>query len=337
MTMHCRPRLATGNLAMLVAALVGLASCGRIRLEPAGGGPDAISPADAEVSPDTGAADARVPADAPAPCVWTAFGKPGRAFGIEGDDDWLGSVSEDGVTLVVDRYSFETLNDLFIAGRSSAGEPFGTAVAIDELNSAAQDSTGVLLRGGLEIYFASGREPTPSSGLWRASRATADGAFEPPSPVEELNAGGDAHEHTLTPDGLTVYFTSTRPGSASSDIWFAERSGPDAPFSKPQLVPELNTDSVERAPGISADGLEIFFASERPDGIGELDLWRATRPSLDQPFGPPENVTELNTANDEVFPRLSADGSILYFNYDTETAGDLNADVWEARRQCLRP
>jgi hypothetical protein len=41
--------------------------------------------------------------------------------------------------------------------------------------------------------------------------------------------------------------------------------------------------------------------------------------------------------NDEVFPRLSADGATLYFNYDTETAGDLNADVWEARRQCLDP
>ena len=337
MTTHCCPRFATGNLAMLLAALVGLASCGTLRLEPHDDAPDATTPGDAEASLDTGAtpADAGGSADAPPPCVWSAFGQPSRAFGIVGDDDWLGSVSEDGKTLVIDRY-LDTLNDLFIARRSSVDEPFGTAVAIDELNSGAQDSTGVLVRGGLEIYFSSGREPTPFSGLWRSSRATADGVFEVPTPVEELN-GGDGSEHTLTPDGLLVYFLSTRSGSASGDIWFAERSGPDEPFSEPRPATELNSDSDERGPGISADGLEIFFASERPGGIGELDLWRASRPSLDQPFGPPENVTGLNTVNDEVFPRLSADGSILYFNYDTETGGDLDADVWEARRQCTRP
>lgn len=335
--MHCCPRVATGNLVMLVGVLVGLASCGRVRLDPGDDTPDAIIPLDAEGSPDTGSTpvDAQGAADASGPCVWSAFGEPRRVFGIVGDDDWLGSVSEDGKTLIVDRYFLETQNDLFITRRSSVGNPFDTAVAVDELNSAAQDSTGVLVRGGLEIYFSSGREPTPFSGLWRASRATADGVFEVPTQVEELNVGGDASEQTLTPDGLIVYFTSARPGSSSADIWFAVRSGPDALFSAPQLAAELNSDAVDRGPGISADGLEIFFSSERPGGAGELDLWRATRPSLDQPFGPPENVAELNTINDEVFPRLSGDGSTLYFNYDTETSGDLNADVWEARRECL--
>lgn len=336
MTTHCCSRLVTANLALLCAALVGLASCGRLRLEPVDDAPDATTPVDAVIAPDTGAVpgDARVPPDASGPCVWSAFGQPIRVFGIQGDDDWLGSVSEDGRTLIVDRY-LATQNDLFIARRSSVDQPFGTAVAIDELNSEAQDSTGALLGGGLEIYFSSGREPTPFSGVWRASRATADGVFGVATQVEELNAGGDASEQTLTPDGLLVYFTSTRPGSFGADLWFAERSGPDDPFSEPRLAAELNTDLEDRGPGISADGLEIFFSSERPGGAGELDLWRATRPSRDQPFGPPENVAELNTVNDEVYPRLSADGSILYFNYDTETAGDLDANVWEARRQCL--
>lgn len=336
MTTHCCPRLVTANLTLLLVALVGLASCGRLRLEPVDDAPDATTPVDAVIAPDSGTlpGDARVPPDASGPCVWSAFGQPNRAFGIEGDDDWLGSVSEDGKTLIIDRY-LANLNDLFIARRSSVDLPFGTAVAIDELNTAAQDSTGVLLRGGLEIYFSSGREPTPFSGVWRASRATADGVFGAATQVEELNAGGDASEQTLTSDGLLIYFTSARSGSSSADVWFAERSGLNEPFSEPRLAAELNTDSTDRGPGISADGLEIFFSSDRPGGAGELDLWRATRPSRDQPFGPPENVAEVNTINDEVYPRLSADGSILYLNYDTETGGDLDADVWEARRQCL--
>jgi hypothetical protein len=302
-----------------------------------------VSP-DAAASPDAGAApadarsptDAGVPPDARGPCVFTAFDPPTRLFGIDFDDDWLGSVSGDGQTLVVDRFQ-DTLNDLFIARRSSVNEPFGDAVPLDELNTAARESTATLLAGGLEIYFASDRDPTLSSGLWRASRQTADGVFDTPVPVDELNAGGDLDEQMVTPDGLAVYFSSTRPGSAfgGRNVWFAERASRDQPFSDPRPVDELNSNANDRAPGISADGLEIFFTSNRANGTGELDIWRATRASVDQPFGPPENVVELNTATDEIYPRLSPDGTILYFNYDTETAGGRNADVWEARRQCV--
>lgn len=341
---RCCPRPATANLAMLVTALAGLASCGKVRLDPIEDVPDATVAADAAAPLDTGAApadarppmDAGAPADARAACAWTAFGQPSPVFGIDVDDDWLGSVSEDGNTVVVDRF-LATLNDLFIAGRSSATEPFGDAVALDELNTAARESTGTLLGGGLEIYFASDREPTLTSGLWRASRATADGVFDTPVQVEEINAGGSVDEHLVTLDGLGVYFSSTRAGSAFAgrNIWFAARPTPDAPFSDPRPLDELNSDTQDRAPGVSADGLEIFVTSNRTGGSGQLDLWRATRASVDQPFGPPENVVELNTANDEIYPRLSADGSILYFNYDTETNGGRNADVWEARRQCV--
>lgn len=323
-----------------MAALASLASCGKIRLDPIAEIPDATVSGDAASTPDTGAApaDARPPRDAQPPCVWTPFEPPTRLFGIPDDDDWLGSLSEDGKRLVFDRFS-DTLNDLFITEREPSNTSFGPGVPLDELNTPARDATGTLLFGGLEIYFSSDRQPTPSSGLWWASRATADAVFDPPVQVEELNAGGNLDEHVLTPDGLSVYFTSTRAGSefGSRNIWFAERASRDEPFSPPRPLDELNSDAIERAPGISADGLEIIFSSERAGGRGELDLWRATRASVDQPFGPPEPVVELNTINDEVYARLSADGSSLYFNYDTETNGDLNADVWEARRTCVAP
>ncbi|HWN70182.1 MAG TPA: hypothetical protein VNM90_21230 [Haliangium sp.] len=339
-TRRC-PVPAPAHLAMLVAALASLASCGKVRLDPLDDAPDGAVSADAAAPHDSGGGlvDARSPtdpADARAACVWTAFEPPARLFGIPDDDDWLGSVSDDGNTVVVDRY-FSTLNDLFIARRAAINEPFGDAVAVDELNTPARDATGTLLAGGLEIYFSSDRAPTTSSGLWWASRATADGVFDTPVQIAELNAGGDLTEHALTPDGLAVYFTSTRAGSAfgGRNIWFAERPDRDQPFSAPRPLDELNSDANDRAPGISADGLEIFVSSERAGGSGALDLWRATRASLDKPFGPPESVVELNTSNDETYPRLSADGSVLYFNYDTNIAGNLNADVWEARRKCI--
>jgi hypothetical protein len=345
MSTRCRPGPATANLVTLVAALATLASCGKVRLEPSADAPDAAVSPDAAASPDAGAtptdarspADAGPPADAPVPCVFTAFDPPTLLFGIDVDDDWLGSVSGDARTLVIDRFQ-DTLNDLFIASRSSVSAPFGDAMPLDELNTAARESTGTLLADGLEIYFASDRAPTTSSGLWRASRQTVDDSFDTPVPVEELNAG-HLDEHVVTPDGLAVYFTSTRPGSdfGGRNIWFAERPSRDQPFSDPRPLDELNSSANDRAPGISADGREIFFTSNRANGAGELDIWRATRAGVDQPFGPPENVVELNTTNDEIYPRLSPDGSTLYFNYATETAGGSNADVWQARRTCVAP
>lgn len=326
---RCHHVAAAWCSAWLLAVLVPVAACGEVKLERM---VDASTP----VPPDD--ASTPVPPDAGAACVWTAFGPPIRVFGIEGDDDWLGSVSADGKALVFDRYFETTLNDIFVATRSSVDVPFGAAMPIDELNTPDVDATAALVAGGLEIYFASERMPTPFMGLWRAQRAAADGAFQAPTPVEEVNAGGDVGEPSLTPDGLVIYFDSTRSGAAGGrDIWFAERPSPDAPFSPPQPVNALNTTASERAPGISADRLEIFFASNRPGGSGQLDIWHATRASVDEPFGPPRNVVELSSAADDVYPRLSADGSILYFNHDTALSGGRDADVWEARRQCIAP
>ena len=344
MSTRCCPRPATAYLVTLVAALASLASCGKVRLEPIADVPDATVSGDAAAVPDTGVApadagsprDAGSPADAGGPCVFTTFDPPTRVFGIDVDDDWLGSVSGDGKSLVIDRFQ-DTLNDLFIAGRSSVNEPFGEAVPLDELNTAAREASGTLAGDGLEIFFASDRAPYTAPHLWRATRATADGLFGPSVEVAELNAGGNVEEHVVTRDGLGIYFSSGRAGSAfgARNIWFADRPSRDAPFSEPRPLDELNSGATDRAPGISADGLEIFFTSNRANGSGQLDIWRATRASVAEPFGPPENVVELNTPNDDIYPRLSADGSTLYFNYDTETNGGRDADVWEARRQCI--
>jgi hypothetical protein len=334
MSKLCRHSLISWLLSALIGVtLVGVASCGRATLSD---DTDAMVSGDAQAPSDTGVVggDAQGSSDANGPCFWTAFDPPERVFGVAVDDDWLGSVSAEGTALIFDRFE-DTLNNLYIATRASVDQPFGDAVPISELNTAAREYGGTLMPGGLELYFVSDRDPTPFTGLWRATRATPDGLFDVVAPVAELHVGGDVLDASVTPDGLAVYFSSARAGGR--DLWFAERLARDVPFSEPQPLSEINTGSPEQSPGISADRLELFFVSDRLGGAGELDVWRATRVRVDQPFGRAENVGELNTGNDDVSPSLSADGSILYFNRDTETNGGLDADVWEARRQCVVP
>jgi Tol biopolymer transport system component len=139
---------------------------------------------------------------------------------------------------------------------------------------------------------------------------------------------------SLTPDGLVLYFASDRiGGSGGADLWIASRAGADAHFSPPHnLGPNVNSGANESAPDIAADGLALFFDSDRPDGFGSYDLWIALRTRLDEPFGVPANLgAGVNTAASEGHPHLSPDGLTLYFQRrGTAATGDV--DIWMATR-----
>jgi hypothetical protein len=57
-------------------------------------------------------------------------------------------------------------------------------------------------------------------------------------------------------------------------------------------------------------------------------MYVATRSTASEPFGTPVPVTELNTANDDDDPWLSADGHILLMTSDRSG----NYEIYEARR-----
>jgi len=43
------------------------------------------------------------------------------------------------------------------------------------------------------------------------------------------------------------------------------------------LGPTVNSSSHDSAPSISADGLTLFFDSDRPGGHGGIDIWITTQ------------------------------------------------------------
>ena len=45
------------------------------------------------------------------------------------------------------------------------------------------------------------------------------------------------------------------------------------------LGPELNSSARDEEPGISADGLELYYCSLRSGGHGGYDMWVSTRPT----------------------------------------------------------
>lgn len=77
--------------------------------------------------------------------------------------------------------------------------------------------------------------------------------------------------------------------------------------------PELNTPDMDGCPIQSPDGLSLYMASNRPGGIGLLDIWVARRPNRHAPWGAPENLREpVNSAADDFCPTPIRGGGLFF-------------------------
>lgn len=98
------------------------------------------------------------------------------------------------------------------------------------------------------------------------------------------------------------------------------------------LGPVVNSAMRDDNPTLSADQLSLYFASDRPGGVGGIDIWVTRRASRESPWEPPVNVgPPVNTVHHDAAPSLSADGHLLFFQ--SNRPGTLGSfDVWVARR-----
>ena len=109
----------------------------------------------------------------------------------------------------------------------------------------------------------------------------------------------------------------------------------DYTFGTPtNLGSTVNTASSEGGNGlsISADGLSIYFDSDRSSSYGGDDLWVATRATTNDDWtepvniGPPVNVSIIS----DVSPIVSYDGRTLYFVSYTRIGNYDAWDLWQA-------
>ncbi len=116
-----------------------------------------------------------------------------------------------------------------------------------------------------------------------------------------------------------------------------EELGPFSEWSEPvNLGPVVNYPGYRNTvPGISPDGLSLYFGSNRPGTLGDLDIYVSQRPSRDVPWGLPRNLgPTINTPFHEARPNISPDMHQLFFNSNrTDLGGCGGQDLYVSYRE----
>lgn len=215
-------------------------------------------------------------------------------------------------------------------GESESGGMTTTTSASDSgSGTASEGSSGTTTSGSTTLEPTTGttEEPTSSgttepttSGTTTEGDAACDlspGAWSVGEAVAigELNTEYTEADPVLLSDGLTLVFSSNRPGGLGLfDSYYAVRSGFGEPFGPPLSVEAeygWNHSSDEGKAELTGDGLEVVFSSSYSGGY---KLWRGLRASVNEPFPGYALLAALQgDPGATLDPHLSADGLRVYF------------------------
>ena len=147
-----------------------------------------------------------------------------------------------------------------------------------------------------------------------------------PIGIEAGNASINQGAATISTDGNHIYFTQWKreQGKELASIYYTTKT--ENGWSKPTAVTALNkAGSNSQQPFITADGKQIFFASDRAGGAGGFDIWYAPIMDNGQTGEPVHAGNEINTADDELAPFYHhATGTLVFASGRLPSMGGLD-------------
>lgn len=134
-----------------------------------------------------------------------------------------------------------------------------------------------------------------------------------PEPIgPTINTKGHDASIALSGDGQVLFVYKSTPKDGG-DIYMSKLQGET--WSAPvRLGPNINTNSWEGSCSLSADGQTLYFASERPGGMGGRDIYMSKK-QPDGQWGKAVNLgPSINTALNDDAPFIHPDGVTLFFS-----------------------
>jgi len=228
---------------------------------------------------------------------------------ISGTDPFL---SDDGLTIYLSRHRWlEDTYDLAEAYRDTPDGLFTSKRVISELYTGNKQMSPWVSSDQLRLYYC---EWVGSEGYIKmAERFSVGDTWTYVKTFDEIHTDGfnDAHP-TLTPDELMMFWTKTA-GAGNKHVYVATRTSIDDPFTGMTELTELYdaTDGNVASPCILNDGLTIYFSSNHE--TPEACIYRATRPSTDEPFGDIQMLEFCEPDKRESSPYVTPDEETVYY------------------------
>ena len=149
------------------------------------------------------------------------------------------------------------------------------------------------------------------------SSKTKDGWSQMRNAGYPLNTGGNEGAQTISGDGRMMVFTACNRsnGFGRCDLYFSVREGDQWSLPK-NMGQAVNTKYTETQPSLSADGRELYFASDRPGGKGSVDIYVTKMNELGQWSAPVNIGDSINTRGIDMCPFIHPDNQTLYFSSD---------------------
>lgn len=171
-----------------------------------------------------------------------------------------------------------------------------TPVPVTEINSDFHDRMPSISQDGKYLFFSSDR-PGGHGGddIWFSEWNNETQKWGAPKNAGSINTAHSEVTPSIHADGITLYFSSNHPGGVGgTDIYFSQSlarlAREDAPdiaaegWSKPlNLGKPFNSQFDDEYPTVIASGERVYFASDRPEGHGSYDIYRARVPLFARP------------------------------------------------------
>jgi len=169
--------------------------------------------------------------------------------------------------------------DIWVSTRATTDDPWEEPENLGPVvNSSAYDSAACISADGLELFLCSRRSGgLGSDDIYVSTRVTPDDPWGKPVNLSFNNSAKEGYP-SISSDRLTLFFASFKNGGlGEDDLWMTTRPTKDDDWGIPvNLGLPVNTSGHDGSPSISADGTTLYFYSDTPDGIVDVDLWQTS-------------------------------------------------------------
>ncbi len=269
----------------------------------------------------------------------TRFEKLPYYINTPDQSELLPAISSDGKTLyftrtrigldsgmVFDIWKTEITGDTIFGAADFVGGELASTNGI-AVTSVAPDNNTLYLVGKMKS------DSPPEERLYITHRTKTGWSMPEALHIKNLNVRGIYTDYSFGPDQKTLLMALDRDSTLGNrDLYVSFYEEATRGWSEPRwLGPAVNSRYAEMTPFLASDNKTLYFSSDRPGGIGEVDVYRTTR--IDdswQHWTAPVNAGEsVNRAGRTSYYTEDARGKYAYVTWKADA--NAQSDIYRVR------